>query len=338
MRLPLAMTILTLVLSACSNGGSQLPVQPVTPQSTPPVPTVGTVSEFTYEYKFNGCTTGKHSFSAKKDYCNALLDDALNANCARELRLENYNRQCTGGQAVNPGMLPASSTARCVVNGMDLKDRTFLDNINPFKPQRSQNFRDIFWSTKRSQSYDILFSGTSLYGRTIFSMTPATQTQAARGEILLQQRKGVDTFSVSSGLGSQLNLTVTNYRLEKEVEAACVSHPSFKRPKADLSRVRCSYSSGGMQERPLLKEEVFAWDLRNTVQKEIYRGRHNESLIVRLKPAVGGQDERIEIEAVDLDLDKTLKASSSLNEGLKVRYLGRQTGNELILDCAVASK
>jgi hypothetical protein len=42
--------------------------------------------KYTYEFEFNGCKTGKHSFSSKSEYCEALLDDDLNHGCARSMR------------------------------------------------------------------------------------------------------------------------------------------------------------------------------------------------------------------------------------------------------------
>ncbi|MEK2643843.1 hypothetical protein [Bdellovibrio sp. BCCA] len=341
LNVPLAMTIFTLALSACSNGGGGggTPVTPITPNAPAPTTTVPDVpGEFTYEYKFNGCSTGKHKLLSKKEFCDALLNDTLNNGCARELRIENYNRSCTTLQPANPGALPAASTARCIVNGMDLKDRTFLDNINPFNPQRRQSFRDIFWDAHRQQSYNILFSAVDSYGKASFIMTPSSGTYSAMGQIQLQQKKGMDTFSVTSGLGSQIRMVVTNYNMEKEVETVCLSDKSFKKPKVDLSRVRCTYRLGDMSDRNPSKEEIFAWDTRHEIQKEIFRSRQRESIVVRLKPASQGQEERVEIEAIEVDLDKTLKAESTLNEGLQVRYQGRQSRTDLVVSCAPASK
>lgn len=340
LRMPLAITMFTLALGACSNGGGggAPPVTPITPNSPTPTPVPDVAGEFSYEYIYNGCSTGKHKLLSKKEYCDALLNDSLNNNCARELRIEGYNRRCTNAQPASPGTLPSAGTARCVVNGMDLKDRTFLDNINPFNPQRRQSFRDIFWDARRQQSYDILFSAVDSYGKASFVLTPAAANHSAMGQIQLQQRKGVDSFSVTSGLGSQIRMVVTNYKLEKEVEAVCLSDKSFKHPKVDLSVVRCSYRLGQMGDKSPLKEESFSWDTRHSIQREIFRNRHNESIVVRLKPAEQGQDERIEIEAVELDLDKTLRAEGSLSEGLQVRYQGRQSRSDLTISCAPASK
>jgi len=50
-----------------------------------------------YSYRVNSCNTGFHYFSSsssqrgQKAYCEALLNDELNQNCAREKREEQYN-------------------------------------------------------------------------------------------------------------------------------------------------------------------------------------------------------------------------------------------------------
>lgn len=339
--IPLAMSAFVFALSACSNGGGggQGFVPAPHLQAPIPNPTSSEKTEFSYEYKYNGCTTGKRTLSSKKEYCDALLNDALNNNCAREMRIEVFNRQCTGEQVASPGVLPTAGAARCVVNGMDLKDRTFLDNLNPFNPQRRQSFRDMFWGGRERQTYNILFSAVDSYGKATFTMTPSSEKSPAMGQIQLQQRKGADNFVVASALGSQMRLVVTNYKTKKEVEAVCLSNQSFKRSQKVLTNVRCSYRYGGPSKKlSSLKEENFTWDTRHPLEKEIYRGRDRDSVVVRLKPGTVGQDERIEVEAVELEKDKTIKAEASLNEGLQISFEGRQTGTDLVVTCAPASK
>ncbi|AHZ85849.1 hypothetical protein AB1A81_00975 [Bdellovibrio bacteriovorus] len=340
-HLQLALSVLALSVAACSNGGGggggAAPV-PATTTTTTPTP-VDVQGEFTYEYKFNGCTTGRQKLTSKNAYCDALLNDALNNNCAREMRVETYNRMCTTNtQVSSPGTLPAMSTARCVVNGMDLKDRTFLQNMNPFNPQRRQIYRDMFWSGKNDQGYDILGSLVDSYGKGRLLLTPAQAGRSALGEIQLHQQRGDSKFSVRSGLGSQISLKVTNLEIQKEVEAVCLSDKSFKRTKADLRRVKCSLTHSESGRKETRRDEEIVWDVANKVEREIFRGRSTERITLRLKPAAGGQDERIAVEAVDLDIDKTMVAETTLNEGLEVRFRGQLTGTDLTIQCAPASK
>ncbi|KYG60672.1 hypothetical protein AZI85_11785 [Bdellovibrio bacteriovorus] len=336
----LLLTALTMVLGACGNGGGGQPVvTAAAPIPNPnPTPTSIGYEELTYEFKFNGCSTGKHKLLSKKEFCDALLNDALNNNCARELRIEHYNRQCTATQPSSAGTLLPTSAARCIVSGMDLKDRTFLDNMNPFNPQRRQSVRDMFWNGRQSQAYDLLFSSNS-YGRARFLVSPAQAGRSAQGEILLQQQRGDDAFSARGGMGSPLRMVVTNFTDEKEVDAVCISDKAFRVPKKDLRTVKCSFRLGGTHDRnSTVREEILTWDLVNSVQKEIFRTRRSGSIVVKLKPAANGEEERIEVETVELDIDKTFKAEAALNEGLEIRYQGRQTRADFSLQCAPASK
>lgn len=331
MKTRLSFAFIALVfLGACSNGGgghsnTNAPLPNTNPNG--PTTTIST-EQLSYELSLNGCSTGKHTFNSKKEYCDALLTDALNNNCARELRIENYNRNCSGIQVTSPGTLPSVYNARCVVNGMDLKDRTFLQNLNPFNPQRRQSFRNISWDGQRQKSYDIVFMAADGYGKSNYVMTPANQAGFAQGDIQIQQNRNMDNFSARSGLGSPIRLLVTNYKTQKEVEAVCISNASFKRPKVDMRRVRCEYRN---------RELILDWDTRSALQKEVFKNRSGASLVIRLKPAMGGQDERIEVEALELDIDKTLKAEASLNEGLEIRYQGRLSRTDFSLRCAPAS-
>lgn len=348
MRTPISIifSLFALSLAACSNGGggsgpaAVVPTgqSPTTPAPTPAIPGGNVTGNFSYEFKVNGCGTGKQQFTAKNAYCDALLNDSLNQNCARELRVETYNRMCTANQETHPGVLPAMSTARCVVNGMDLKDRTFLQNMNPFNPQRRQIFRDMFWSAKTTQSYDILGSLVDSYGRARFQLTPSQAGRVAQGEIQLFQQKGGERFFAKAGLGTQIRMTVTNYEIEKEVEAVCLSDKSFKVVKADLSQIRCSMTHKNGGRKSTQREEMVVWDVANVVEKELFRANGRESIHLRLKPAKDGQDETLELEVADLNVDKTLRAEATLNEGLEVRYRGQESGVEISLKCAPASK
>ncbi|KHD88482.1 MAG: hypothetical protein OM95_08180 [Bdellovibrio sp. ArHS] len=336
----LLLTALTMTLGACGNGsGGGQPITAAAPiPNANPTPSAVVTEELTYEFSFNGCSTGRHKLLSKKEFCDALLNDALNNSCARELRIEHYNRHCTGTQSTSAGSLLPSSAARCIVSGMDLKDRTFIDNINPFNPQRRQSMRDMYWNGRAAQAYDLLFSSSS-YGRARFIVTPASGFDGAQGEIFLQQQKGEEKFSARGGLGSSLRMVVTNFTDEKEVDAVCVSDKAFRIAKRDLKSVKCSFRLGAANDKnSVVREDSLTWDLSRPVQKEIFRNRRGGSIVVKLKPAINGEEERIEVETVELDIDKTFKAESALNEGLEIRYQGRQTRSDFVLQCAPASK
>jgi hypothetical protein len=50
-----------------------------------------------YNYNDNGCTTGEQSFPTRAALCAGLRDEELNNNCARRLRLQEFESlQCKG--------------------------------------------------------------------------------------------------------------------------------------------------------------------------------------------------------------------------------------------------
>lgn len=351
--LPITATVFALALSACSNADkgapAPLPPPPVVPQAPPvisnqtpppvsPIPSGPQILE-KYEYEFveNKCTTGKHNLASKKEYCDALLNDSLNSNCGREMRVQTYQIFCTGTASASPGQLPAMSTARCIVNGMDLKDRTFLDNINPFNPQRRQSFRDMFWSGKKSSIFNVFSSLSKSYGTVHFSMNPAQSDKPATGQLYMRQLGGEDLFSAQANLGSKLRMLVSNYTTETEVEAVCISEKTFRQAKKNHNQVRCLTDVSDPANKKNHHDDVLAWDMQTAVEKDVYRGRHNEAITVRLKPAVDGEDAIIQIEG-DAGFDKTMKVEGTLNEGLSMRYNSKDGRTSVSVVCEPASK
>lgn len=336
----LVIAAFTLFISACSNGGGVsggVAVPAPTPAPVNPTVTTSDISgEFTYEFSVTGCSTGRQKFNSKQAYCDGLLNDPINKSCARDLRVEAYNRLCAGPQVTQVGVLPDMSTARCVVNGMDLRDRTFLENLNPFNPQRHQSFRDMFWDGKKQRAFNVMFSSNDAYGRARFEMTPANSPYPALGEIRVQQKKSQDLFSVRSGLGTQIRMAIRNYDTEREVEVACRSDKIFRLSLVDLRQVKCTLKK--VESDAVVLEKLISWDLQQPAVQEMHRGRGKESLIVRLLPANSGKDERIEVEAVESGVDRILVAESTLNEGIEVRHQGKIAGLGFTLSCAPASK
>lgn len=326
--------LVTLTLVACGNGGSGAGQQ--APIVVNPLQNDAGISSLTYEFKRNGCSTGVQRFQNKKEYCDGLLDDVRNNNCAREMRLEHYNRACTGGTS-SLGVLPPMSTVRCSANGMDLKDRTFVDNMNPFNPQRRQIITERFWGGRSAVTYDLMGTLVSNYGKSQIVLRPAQGAQAAQSEITIGQNKNQDLFSARTAMGGQIQLTVTNFDTEREMDVVCQTDKAFRKVNKDLSTVRCTFTLG-TGSNPVTKEQNLQWDQRNTLEREVYRNRASEALIVRLIPAHQGGEAKIELEAIELDINKTIRAESGLNEGLSIGYRSQQSGTLMNFSCAPASK
>lgn len=338
------MASLSIFMTGCSNGnnGGGNPAAPVAPApvetaapAPAPVPAVPDIQgDFSYNFNFNGCTTGEQKFSSKKAYCDGLLNDALNANCAREMRAEMYNRMCTVSQPADLNALAPQSAARCVVNGMDLKDRTFLQNLNPFNPQRRQVFRDLFWDGKKARNFGLM-SSADAYGKARFAVAPASADKAALGEISILQPGDGDLISASSKLGTQVRLAITNFDSEKETEVTCRSDKSFLREKKSLEQVVCALKTG-KKDSPF-SEETLVWDRKSALVKEL-RAPSQLKLTVHLNPPADGVEERILIEGVTPSGSRAFKAESTLNEGIEVRSRSGDSRLNFAIVCLSASK
>lgn len=86
MRLSPALLASVYVLTAC--GGSEIWLLGLERTSK------DDSEDYQYEFSVNGCSTGKHSFSSKDDYCKALQDDGLNHGCAKDIRRQTHDREC----------------------------------------------------------------------------------------------------------------------------------------------------------------------------------------------------------------------------------------------------
>jgi len=49
-----------------------------------------------YDFTYNDCKTGSHSFSSVDEYCKGLQNDELNHGCAYFLREREFKSRCQG--------------------------------------------------------------------------------------------------------------------------------------------------------------------------------------------------------------------------------------------------
>jgi hypothetical protein len=55
-----------------------------------------TITNLKYDFTYNDCKTGAHSFSSVEEYCKGLQNDELNHGCAYSLREYAFKSRCTG--------------------------------------------------------------------------------------------------------------------------------------------------------------------------------------------------------------------------------------------------
>jgi hypothetical protein len=80
----------SLFIASCSKNDDSLSISPKNNNEQ-----VITNDSISYQFKLKLCDTGKHTFTKKKDYCDALQDEALNNFCALRERQELHSYNCT---------------------------------------------------------------------------------------------------------------------------------------------------------------------------------------------------------------------------------------------------
>lgn len=222
------------------------------------------------------------------------------------------------------------ATARCVAKAMDIDDRRTSRGGQVFKGQRREGVRTINWEPRYEQTFDIFGMTDRSYGTARWTLSPASGRSGAEGRLVLSQNGS--QFSIRSGLGGFVNLTVSNYHSSKEVDLQCQSHSSFRRDRGFEGQVRCTVRGGDSDRRS--RDEYLNWNGGQSQVRELWRNpRDGENVTVRLKST-----SVVEIEATNLDSGKTVRAAGTVYGGLDFRYRGRTSQSDLVVSCAPASK
>lgn len=66
--------------------------------------------KISYQYTINRCDTGAKTFDSQQAYCDSLINDAANNNCAREERLREHAEKCGGSGAQTKSETPLAGT------------------------------------------------------------------------------------------------------------------------------------------------------------------------------------------------------------------------------------
>lgn len=101
-----------------------------------------------YDYTYNGCPTGTHSFAAsskeelREKVCAALIDDSLNKNCAFPIRKDRFDIECIGTSvhkkltepvsALQPSLTPPKQQVTSQKNTQELKAQEIFNTSVTF--------------------------------------------------------------------------------------------------------------------------------------------------------------------------------------------------------------
>lgn len=98
-----------------------------------------------YNFTFNGCPTGKHTFTANskgdllEKVCSALVDDKLNNFCASGLRKEKFDKDCKGTNVANKIEANANSDGSGNNNQPSNSGEVGGGDVSPKDPAEEQN-------------------------------------------------------------------------------------------------------------------------------------------------------------------------------------------------------
>lgn len=145
---------LSVIFAGCSQSSdSKSESKPVTPGATETK--IETKSEtFGYEMNFYGCETGKQQFNSLAELCKGLQDDALNHDCARDMREEYFKAQCQGAQKKSAGEITGPKAAELRARDK-LVDDTLIRTLQP------GNLTIMLYKNPNSESANVMVSCVS---------------------------------------------------------------------------------------------------------------------------------------------------------------------------------
>lgn len=115
------------ILSACGSDSSS--VKHIPGKLPPSNDKVETSSHFSYEFKLNECTTGKHQLTSKEELCEALQNNTLNNGCAVELREIHFQSHCQD-QTFEPFTEPSTEETEDNGQSTNSENSEFLDHLD----------------------------------------------------------------------------------------------------------------------------------------------------------------------------------------------------------------
>lgn len=320
-----------LVFSAfgCQKGGGSSSAPTATAPTAAPTPAPETTATFikTYEFReFGGCTTGFHQLRTQQDYCNALLNEALNNSCALDMRQNAYSTECNsnlggniGSGVTNQTLITTGSAAYCYMVGQDQEARGLFDN------RQASNQRFISWDGKKSQRFNLSALLPAKYGRVHLNLTPAQGSQPALGEILVSQ--GRLKYSESSQFNSRLIFQVNDLQGQKKISIECLPEASFTGPAMNLNHIQCQVN----KDRPV----DISWNAKSRLSTSLKVG-NVKNLTVSLYPPQGENEAQIEISISGIEAARSVLGRAAVRAGLAIKHVSLP-GTQVQVRCSAAS-
>lgn len=332
-----------------------------TPVPTTVAPTNTNVNQsgfFFYVYREGACDTGSHQFGTKLDLCNGLLNDALNNNCARFLRQNDFNIRCQGvtgtalpGAPAIPAQQPIVDSFRSVWCSIAAVDQSgeFLSGL-----RNRNNYVPIVWDSRQAQSFNLPFGAAGRYGEASLRLTPAKFGGEPEAEIVVKQTKdGIRTFSSKGALQTSNRLMVDDSDNQTTVVLDCMSTntptAAQQAPSAAITAVECTGRAlRNDRDRDHRRDEggnipaddstrVIVWNGQGTKAETLRVGdrRDRVSLDIRLSQASALERALIEVEGTDFDGGKRIVGRGSLKTGFSMKHVDRNSGKSYEVSCRI---
>lgn len=351
----------TMIVACNKKDDNNSATTPVPTTGVPVNPAVNQSGFFFYSYRESACETGSRQFTTKLDLCNALMNDALNNNCARFLRQNDFNLRCQGVTGVTPlpgaPSIPAQQpivdnfrSVWCSVAAVDQSGAVFSRLYN------RNNYVPIVWDSRQAQSFSLPFGAAGRFGDASIRLNPAKFGGEAEAEIVLRlssKDEGIRTFSSKSALQTSNRLVVDDSDNQTTVVLDCMSTntPTAQQLEAKpaITAVECSARAlrnerdhrrddGGNIPAPAAGDvKVIAWNGQGTKTETLRTGdrRDRLSFDIRLTQASALERALIEVEGTDFDGGKRIVGRGSLKTGFSVKHTDRNSGKNYEVSCHI---
>lgn len=287
------------------------------------------LKKLTYKLRGDNCETPVLKFGSKEKLCNALLDDDVNEGCARKERLNRFEDLCimTAAKDKKVNLLDdvkedhaavcVSSTKKSLSDSADLEKGFSLE-----------------WSGQKNEKFDINPGIEKAEMSLHLLRNQSIQTNEIK---IVSSNQDKVEFSLRARAGSRAVLTMLNSLSRQDTQVSCQTNGKLATKFENLAKVRCGVyvgSEGVAEEKKIVDVE-----LKDALSQQVlYDGKAGEKIVVRLKNADSNSASKLEVLMARFDTHHSAKAESTVTEGLELSFKNSQTGKDVLIICAPASK
>lgn len=329
------LAILGISLSACQKAGSNSNGEAAvaSPQGENTSGTPVNLMNFKRSYRYFdwNCSTGLQEFTSRDSFCAALLDEQINNQCARSLRMMTHKLECDANSVAT---IPEQDfrTSSCSVYGEDS-----TEDIKLIKSASAQ--KNFFWNGRSEKIYQLFGGIIKRFGISYVTLKP-NQSEGATAMTLNHRYPslGIST-SIGTGVGGRFEFVTEDESASKKFVGNCVMDASFAlKKKVSTEAVLCTWKDSSPRSNQRIQTERIQWDRASQIERDLKTSVDMGPVKVRLVPSEKPENDEIQILADDVDMHKRIYVRARLAAGIELRHKDTVTGTDLQLSCAPASK